>query len=491
MNVLFVTIDQFRGDALSVAGHPVVRTPHLDALARSGVRFARHYSQAAPCSPGRASLYTGMYAMNHRVVANGTPLDSRFDNLAHVARRAGYRPTLFGYTDQSIDPRQAQGPEDSRLSTYEGVLPGFDVALHLPETADAWRHWLMDLGYDLPADPIGLYRGESNRPAEHGISAFLADRLIAWISERDGPWFAHASFLRPHPPYAAAGDFARAYDPDALPPPIAPAESRHPLHDAALGNTDATAPRDERRQRRLRAQYFGMVSAVDHEIGRLCETLRRMGQWDDTLIVVVSDHGEQLCDHGLIEKLGFFEQSYHVPCIVRDPRRPVAHGSVVESFTENVDLLPTLCEALGVPVPLQCDGLPLTPWLEGRQPEWWRQAAHWEWDWRHVLLRHGSFAWPWNRELERQHLAVRRDERSAYVQFGDGSWLCFDLAADPTWRTPLNDPAAVLASAQDMLVWRSQHTERTLTGLLLDRGPIGRWPDLPGDWHQRRPSAAG
>ena len=119
-NVLFITVDQFRGDCLSVAGHPTVRTPALDELAASGVRFARHFSQAAPCSPGRACLYTGTYQMNNRVVGNGTPLDRRFDNVALVGRRAGYAPVLFGYVDQAIDPRSADGPSDPRLSNYQG-----------------------------------------------------------------------------------------------------------------------------------------------------------------------------------------------------------------------------------------------------------------------------------------------------------------------------------------------------------------------------------
>jgi arylsulfatase A-like enzyme len=135
-NVLFITLDQLRGDALSCAGHPVVRTPTLDAIAAGGVRFARHYAQAAPCAPGRASLYTGQYQMNHRVVANGTPLDHRFDNLARAARRAGYVPTLFGYTDQGVDPRTVAA-DDPWLRTYEGVLPGFEVGLHLPGPAEA------------------------------------------------------------------------------------------------------------------------------------------------------------------------------------------------------------------------------------------------------------------------------------------------------------------------------------------------------------------
>ena len=148
---LLITLDQFRGDCLSSAGHPLVRTPHLDRLAAEGVRFARHYSQAAPCGPGRASLYTGMYQLNHRVVANGTPLDRRFDNVALAGRRAGYAPALFGYTDQSVDPRDATGPDDPRLSLYEGVLPGFDCVLDLPEHNQPWVDWLAELGYDTSA----------------------------------------------------------------------------------------------------------------------------------------------------------------------------------------------------------------------------------------------------------------------------------------------------------------------------------------------------
>lgn len=90
-NILFVTIDQFRAELLSCAGHQIIKTPHLDKLSVEGVRFSNHYSQAAPCASGRACLYTGMYMMNTRVVANGTPMDSGFDNFALAARRAGNR----------------------------------------------------------------------------------------------------------------------------------------------------------------------------------------------------------------------------------------------------------------------------------------------------------------------------------------------------------------------------------------------------------------
>ncbi|MCX6511849.1 MAG: sulfatase-like hydrolase/transferase, partial [Actinobacteria bacterium] len=121
MNYLLITVDQFRADCLGVAGHPLVKTPVLDMLAAEGLHLSRHFAQAAPCAPGRAALYTGTYQSTNRVVANGSPLDGRFDNVALAARRAGYEPALFGYTDQAVDPRVVSGRDDPRLNYYDGV----------------------------------------------------------------------------------------------------------------------------------------------------------------------------------------------------------------------------------------------------------------------------------------------------------------------------------------------------------------------------------
>jgi arylsulfatase A-like enzyme len=483
LNILLITLDQFRGDALSAAGHPIVKTPHLDRLAGEGARCARHYSQAAPCGPGRASLYTGAYQLNHRVVANGTPLDRRFDNIALAARRAGYAPTLFGYTDQAIDPRDAAGPDDPRLQSYEEVLPGFE-GFHLPSgRLDPWIEWLKDHGHSPPSDSFAALVTEPDRPAEHSLSAYLAGRLIDWINIQDRPWFAHLSQLRPHPPYAAAGRFAALYRPDDMPEPIVPTDTPGRLHRGLLANPALAAPVDPGAMRTIMAQYFGMVSEADHQLGRLWRALEHAGQWDETFILVTADHGEQLGDHGLIQKLGYFEQSYHVPCIVRDPRPGAGRGVVVEAFTENVDVFPTLAEAMGIAVPIQCDGAPLTPLLRGETPVGWRAAAHWEFDWRAgAITAEAVPPEPWDRRLERRNLAVLRGEDAAYVQFGDGASLAFDLAADPTWRTEITDPARVLALAQAMLAWRAQHADRTLTGMLVENGGVGRWPPMPSGW---------
>ncbi len=477
MNVLFVTLDQFRADSYGAAGHPLVKTPTLDGLAADGVRLGRHYSQAAPCAPGRAALYTGTYQMNNRVVANGSPLADRFDNVARLARRAGYVPTLFGYTDQGLDPNQADGFDDERLDSYDGILPGFAVGHYLPESQATWVQYLRDLGYDVPFGWAPALSGESDRPAEHSLTGFLTNKFLEWLDVQDEGWFAHLSYLRPHPPYAAAGDYSRLYDPAdvAMPIEAVPAPQRHPLHEIALGVAASSAPREEEAMRRLRAQYYGMVSEVDFHLGRVVEALRQRGEYDDTLIIVVSDHGDQLGDHGLIEKLGFFPQSYNILGLWRDPRSPHA-GRVVDEFTENVDIAPTLAHALGLEVPAQFDGRVLTPLLEGREVEW-RRCAHYEWDYRTFFIGHESSPWPWDRNLSRQNLAVSLGEDLAYVQFGDGSYLCFDLVADPTWRTPCDDAPRVLSAAQEMLTWRQEHLGREYTDMLLRPDRPGRWPE--------------
>jgi len=474
-NVLLITLDQFRGDCLSVAGHPLVKTPNLDALAGHGVRLSRHYSQAAPCAPGRASLYTGMYQMNHRVLGNGSPLDGSFDNVALMARRAGFSPALFGYTDQAVDPRDTTGPDDPRLATYEGVLPGFDVALDLTGPHTPWTRWLGERGHDVTVGHVKLLSTENERAAEHSVSSFLTDSFGEWLDEQGAGWFAHLSYLRPHPPYRAAGEFATMYDPDEVGDPIEPASQRHELHDLMLTVKETAAPAEQFRVRRMRAQYYGMISEVDSQLGRVWQMLRARGDWDSTIVLVTSDHAELLGDHGLRNKGGFFEQSQHILGILSAPGCASA-GHVVESFSENVDLFPTLCDLLGQEIPLQCDGRSLVPLLAGGEPPYWRDAAHWEYDWSPIVLPLGDFPWPHDRRLSTYSLAVRRDATHAYVQFGDGTYLCFDIATDPTWRTVETSPSVVLEKARAMLQWRMNHARRDLAHMLVGENGGGRWP---------------
>ena len=127
----------------------MVKTPHLDALAAEGVRFARHFANTAPCGPSRASLHTGLYLQNHRSGTNGTPLDARHPNWAQAAAAVGYDPVLFGYTDTSADPR-GLAEDDPRLFTYEGLLPGIRPVMPLDGRPQAWLDWLRAKGCETP-----------------------------------------------------------------------------------------------------------------------------------------------------------------------------------------------------------------------------------------------------------------------------------------------------------------------------------------------------
>lgn len=477
-NVLLVTLDQFRGDCLSVAGHPIVKTPHLDALADQGVRLANHYSQAAPCGPGRAALYTGTYQMTNRVVGNGTPLDPTLTNIALEIAKAGYSPALFGYTDVAFDPRLSTGPDDPRLDDYEGVLPGFDHVLDLSDNVSAWTDWLATMGVSLAhLSGYDAVATESDRPADLSLTAFMTDELLAWIGQRSDPWFAHASYLRPHPPYSAAGRFSAMYEPDDVPPTLPASAGVHPLVDFARGFPQSAAPSDPAALRHLQAQYYGMISEVDHQIGRLVAGLKAAGMWENTLIVITADHADQMGDRGLIGKMGFYPESFHILGIIRDPRCSSTEGTVVDHYTENIDVMPTILEALGLAVPAQCDGMALTPFLSGMPPTAWRDAAHHEFDWRDMFLTADVEPRSWDRRLAANNLAVLHDKAGSYVHFGDGSSLCFDLLADPTWQTLQPNPAIVLSYAQRMLTWRATHSDRTLADFLSLAGGRGRWPE--------------
>jgi arylsulfatase A-like enzyme len=490
-NVLFITVDQWRGDCLGVLDHPVVRTPNLDRLAAEGITFARHYAQSAPCGPSRASLYTGQYLMNHRSVANGTPLDARFTNVALEARALGYDPLLFGYTDASPDPR-VLAPDDPRLRTYEGVLPGFRAIVDLKEDLIPWGEWLRARGYDVPADVRTMYEPVSDAPdapvayrAEHTEAAYVTGAILDHLDHLDHldrrgdePWFVHAAYIRPHPPFVAPEPYNTMFDPATVPMPVRRASAAeegavHPLLPGAILVCEALdGPVDDDAVRFRRATYYGMMAEVDDQLGRLFDGLRARGVWDDTLVVLTSDHGEQLGDHWLSEKLGWFDQSFHVPLVVRDPR-PAAdatRGTVErERFTENVDVMPTLVGWMGGVAPAQCDGRSLLPLVHGDRSQPWRDAVLWEWDFSDPIGQGPEAAL--GIPSERCSLAVLRDAHGKYVHFAGLPPLFYDLDRDPG---ELEDRAGdstcaptVLAYAQRLLSRRMEHADRTLTALMV------------------------
>ena len=498
-NVLLITADQFRGDCLWALGHDFVKTPHLDALASNGALFRNHYCQATPCSPARASLLTGLYQLNHRVVRNGTPLDRRHDNLARMVRRHGHDPVLFGYTDQTRDPRETAG-DNPWVATFEGVLPGSRAdargGVMLDGVGQPWRDWLVGRGVAVPAkledlflpDPA-LYPDPGARPtldpprfdAAETETAFLVDRFLAYLEGRGGaPWFAHMSFLRPHPPFCVPAPYNGLFDPADMPAParrpsVHDESRQHPFLAALLdvnpafhfivNGTGPAATFDLADVALLRAIYFAMIAEVDAQIGRLIEGLRAAGAYDDTLIIFTSDHGEMLGDHFLFGKSGYFDGAAHIPLIIRDPAA-ARGGHVITHFTENIDILPTILANLGIAAPAALDGHALQSLIDGVEPVAWRRAVHWEFDFRDFADHVAGTAL----SADACSLAVLRDRRFKYVHFAGLAPLLFDLENDPDeFDNKAADPAyagVVAEYAGRMLSWRMRHGGRELSHLL-------------------------
>lgn len=508
-NVLLVTLDQWRGDCLSYLGHPIVRTPNIDAVAAAGVTFANHWANAAPCGPSRACLYTGMYMQNHRSVINGTPLDARFTNVALEARRAGYNPALFGYTDTSLDPRTLP-VGDPRTMTYEGVLPGFEAIVNDPweQGSVQWGKWLAEHEVDVPSMPVDLYDPDPAYPGadEHASSwaptkfpaglsesAFITEKAIEWL-RRNGsrPFFAHVSYVRPHPPRRNSAGYHDMYSEGEVGAFAGFAEPEqeaafHPLNAALMSLPATAAPTDLRERRQLRATYYGALTEVDAQLGRLLSFLEGEGLFTETLVVLTSDHGDMCGDHWLLEKCGYWDESFHIPLVVRDPEPGAdrTRGLVVGEPTESVDVMATVLQWLGVEVPLQVDGWPLNTFIrDGAAPEHWRSACHWEWDFRHVQSRvpETYFGIPG----AHCSLAVLRTETAKYVQFAADAGvmppLLFDLVADPGHTVNLasattgpGDARLELAMAQEMLRWRMRNLDRTLADCYLAPGAGPVW----------------
>ncbi|OWV66960.1 phosphonate monoester hydrolase [Rhizobium sp. R339] len=501
-NVLLITADQWRGDCLSSLDHACVKTPAVDALAREGTLFRRHYAGAAPCSPARATLYTGLYQMNHRVCRNGSPLDARFDNLALAARRAGYDPTLFGYTDTAPDPRGLDA-NDPHLTTYEGLLPGFTARQLLPEHERQWLSWLRSRGHADAVSrdihiPVGAEPGDISDAApaysrNETQTAFLAGEFIRWMGEQDRPWFAHVSFLRPHPPFSVPEPFNRMFGPGDGPafaraanaqaeedshPYLAYAMPRSGKSSFVLGASGPLSGWNGEDFSAIRAIYYGMIAEVDDQLGRIWQALKDAGAWENTLVVFTSDHAEMAGDHWTLGKGGFFDGSYHIPLVIRDPASGAA-GGVVDDFTSAADIFPTLCQRLGIGAKNGLDGRSLMPFVQGECVEAWRNAAFWEFDFRDIA---GS-------EAERHfgigsnecNLAVIRDSRFKYVHFTALPPLLFDLREDPMELNNIAaDPAHAavrLAYAEKLLSLRARHLDQTLAYTeLTEKGPVIRRP---------------
>ncbi|MBM3650618.1 MAG: alkaline phosphatase family protein [Alphaproteobacteria bacterium] len=493
-NILLVVVDQWRGLMLPKLGASYLKLPNIDRLCAEGVTFRNHFTQCAPCGPARASLLTGLYLMNHRAVQNTIPLDARFTNLGHELRRGGYDAALVGYTTTTPDPRTT-GANDPRFLVLGDIMDGFRSVGAFEPYKDAYFGWVAQQGFRLPDNREDIWlpqggggAGATARPAvipkELSDTAWFTERGLTYLRGRAGkPWFLHLGYYRPHPPFIAPAPYHDMYRPQDMPEPVraaSPAEEarQHPLLAWYVNNVAQSSffqdgkglasAMSEAEVAQMRATYCGLMSEIDDQLGRVFDYLKRSGQWDDTLIVFTCDHGEQLGDHHLLGKIGYHDESYRIPMIVRDPRREAdaTRGHVVERFTETIDTMPTILDWLGLPIPRQCDGRSLLGFCTGAPPADWRTEVHYEFDFRDLYYSkpESGLGLP----MDKCALAVVQDARFKYVHFAALPPLLFDLERDPgQFVDRATDPAYAARLAEysaKMLDWRLGFADRTLTG---------------------------
>ena len=385
-NVVLICVDQWRGDALSVAGHEVVRTPYLDQLALRGTRFARTYSATPTCVPARVGLMTGLGQSRHRRVGyqDGIPFDFE-TTMPGEFRRHGYQTKCVGKL-HVYPERNRIGFDDVTL--HDGYLHFARRRGRAVDTYDDYLSWLRrQAGQTTASDYFdnglncnSVVARPWDKPEALHPSTWTVTESIDWLNRRDPtcPFFLYVSFHRPHPPYdPPAWAFEQYLGAPQHRPPIGDWTDLLEPWRADLDPESHVAHYDDQTLQRARAGYYGHMSHIDQQVNRLLESLTEAGVADDTYVAFVSDHGEMMGDHDMWRKGYPYEGSAHVPLILRGPAGGrVARGVVDERIAELRDVMPTLLDCAGLPIPAGLDGRSLLSADPGRFTRLAARRAH-------------------------------------------------------------------------------------------------------------------
>jgi choline-sulfatase len=400
-NILLIMADQLTAFALPSYGHPVVRAPHITALAEQGVLFENAYCNSPLCAPSRASMLTGRLPSRIGAYDNASEFSAGMPTLAHGLRAQGYLTCLAGKM-HFVGPDQLHGFEE-RLTpdVYPADfawIPNWDEP---EERIDWWYHNMLSV------KQAGIAEATNQLDYDDEV-AFHAVRFLKDQARAAGrrPFFLTVSFTHPHDPYAIRAEYWERYEDREIDPPrIGPlpleridAHSRRLRRVSAMDALEITDD-DVRRARRA---YYGAISYVDDHVGELLATLRAFGLADETIVLFTADHGELLGERGLWYKMHLFEWAVRVPLIVHAQGR-FAHRRVGVPVSL-VDLLPTVVE-FGRPaarpgeLELQGDGRSLVPLLEGRHGEERRVLAEYLAEGAHApifMIRQGAQKFIWS-----------------------------------------------------------------------------------------------
>jgi arylsulfatase A-like enzyme len=467
-NILLITSDQQRADC-NGSENPHIRTPHLDRLARDGTRFSTNITPNLVCQPSRASILTGLLPLTHGVWDNGVDLDpvTGEQGFAGTLGRAGYRTAFFGKAHFATKSTfAATGTPECNKSQAKygagwlGPYMGFGhvelcVLGHMHRTRPIERpavghyeRWLIERGTN--EEGLKLWAQEtrpgsgaaqtwsSALPVAWHNSTWIADRATRWLGEsheQDKPFCAWVSFPDPHHAFDCPEPWSSMYDAKAMPLPknrVRDLERRPWWHKAVLEGTPQLADpgmlkfraegsrvpdQTDRQLAEMTANYYGMISLIDHSVGRILTVLSDLGLDRDTLVVYTTDHGELLGNHGLYLKHPIpYEDLLRVALIVRGPG--VVAGKVVDEPVSTLDLAATFYDCAGVSEPIPLQGRSLRKLLAGSAAA--RDVAYSEW---HVH--------PSRCGVGLQLRTVRTRTHKCTFELGSGAGELYDLANDP------------------------------------------------------------
>jgi arylsulfatase A-like enzyme len=357
-NILILMCDQLRFDALGYAGHPVVRTPHLDRLAAQSLCFSEAITPTPICMAARFSFLTGRRMKETHVVENALLPGAQpvWPTLMTVLGESGYR--THGVGKFHFDRRPFGFHDQELMEEAIDCLIDDDYTMHLQEQGVRTRcpQGLRDLLYYQPQT--------SGVPEPHSQNRWVANRSVEFLRNQqryrgDKPFMLWSSWIAPHPPFAPVEPCDDMYDPESVPMPVYTDRPISTLPEPVWphrGRLDG-AHRDPDRMRRIRSLYYGQISHMDDCIGQVLDELESSGMADNTIILFTTDHGDMLGDHGLSQKNVPYEPSVRIPMILRGPGKttPGAESSDMVSLT---DFFPSLLEELNLSHP---DGLPPMP----------------------------------------------------------------------------------------------------------------------------------
>lgn len=419
-NVIFITVDQWPGSLLGCAGHPVIETPTLDHLASVGTRFSRAYSECPICIPARRTIMTGTSPRRHgdRTFQPSLRMPSDLPTLAQTFGRHGYQTQAIGKL-HVYPQRDRIGFDDALLAEEgRGALGG----------TDDYEMFLADKGYAGQQFMHGMSNNEYSWRTWHLAEELHVTNWTTWAAARsikrrdpNRPGLWHVSYTPPHPPLIPLASYLERYRARTIDEPYVGSwavdeELPHPLQ--LTRDYWAKLPAEQLAD--MRRAFYALCTHIDHQIRILIGTLREEHILDNTIILITSDHGDMLGNHGLYAKRLMHEGSANVPMILVGAAsdRRVRAGAVDDRLVGLQDIMPTLLALAGLPVPETCEGLSMVS------------------DERRAFLYAEALAGP-------KAMRMVHDGRHKLIWYPAGSrFQLFDLQTDPYEMTDQSDNAA-------------------------------------------------